>query len=409
MKLTSELLTGVYEKSEELQRLEAVAAHNEVCEELQQLSVQIKGCMSLLDDLNIAYESLHTAGYSTEWYDIINKDNNFMAVVDLDMPKFFGGDEAKQAACEGAIIETIKKWAKAVWGWITAFFEKVKKALYWIKGLWVHSSSGKGATIQTFNKVCEMAAKSDNPQVRAAYAVCFKDLLMPDPDIVIKYLQGYKALVEVCRELSNDLNPNDPKNQAGTPDTPASQLYAAWNLRQKVLGKVIMDRWNNKNTPPRNKIPVDKQDGFAFVETGDVCEGVGFAALPGEDGCLIPKFATGYSQFDAPKTEYWYKRMHEACIEATKIGNEIANQISEIEKGKKGVERLKNQLLANLSTPDEAVKNAFEPPLRIYASICMIVNKASAKCIKLAAICDSEIRKAYTKMEELKRDLHPED
>ena len=76
MKLTSELLTGVYEKSQELQRLEAVTEHAEVVDELQHLGTQIRGCIGLIDDLSVALESLHTSGYSTEWFDIINRDNN---------------------------------------------------------------------------------------------------------------------------------------------------------------------------------------------------------------------------------------------------------------------------------------------------------------------------------------------
>lgn len=413
MKLTSELLTGVYEKSEELKRLDAVVEHGEVLEDLQVLSTKIKGCMALIDDLNLAYESLHSAGYSTEWFDIINKDNNFMAVVDLDMPKFFGGDETKQAACEGAIIETIKKWAKAVWEWIKSFFDKVRKALYWIKGLWVHQSSNSSAAIQTFDLVCDMAKKSPNPQVAAAYKACFADLLCPNPDVVIGFLKGYRGLMEVCREINDQLDPSNPKNAGGGPSTPAGALFTKWEAEQHSFGRLVLDKWGEKNVPPRNKVPVLDKEGISFTgnqgPNDEAIDSIIFAAVLGDPGCKIPKFEMGYSQFDAPKQQYWFKKMGEASSEALKLSLDIKGHLDVIEKNKKNIEKIKNQLISNVHVADDSPEVlALEQPLKLFSALCLVIGKISTNCTKLSARIDSEMRTVYTRMEALKRDLKPD-
>ena len=404
MKLTSELLSGVCEKSAELQRLDAVMAHNEVREDLEMLNKQLKGCMGLIDELTIAHESLKAAGYSTEWFDIINKDNNFMAVVDLDMPKFFGGDETKQAACEGAILDTIKKWAKAVWEWIKSFFAKIKKALYWVKGLWVHEGRAPSETMEAYAKVKELVKNSSNPQVAASYKACFDDIETYDPDKVLAFIAGYRGLMEVCVEITADLDPGSPKNRGGGPAAPLTRLITNWNKHQGNFGRLISDEyWTKSNVPPRNRIPLAKDQGFDFNDSnGDIH----YAPILGEPGCLIPKFEVGYSQFDAPKQEYWVTNVCKAGEAATKLALDIADAVTKVEKVKKIIEDVKNAILQEHNmAPDAATLAQFEMPLKLYVNICGVLHNLSVRCLKLSSQLDVAARKLRRNLEEVRRDL----
>lgn len=389
MKLTSELLTGVYEKSEELQRLEAVAAHNEVREDLQNLSVQIQGCMTLIDELTIAYESLHTAGYSTEWYDIINKDNNFMAVVDLDMPKFFGGDEAKQAACEGAIIDTIKKWAATVWDWIRKAYNKLREIIKWIIGLWVHERP-KGDVVATFDKVTKMMAKSDNPKIRDAYRVCFEDMEVKSPTVLLNYIESYDALADVLMTIAEkvdksgveDLYKNiddltnrgvldiDRRNQflAAVHDTATKQI----DINTGILN-FITSVWSLPAHKIRDKMPDKEHNGFAFG-TASGSGIIDFVRVFNEDD-KIPNVKFGYSEFDAPDIKMYLKQMDMVIENGRKVITKLDSQ------SKRGIKdlvekyaRRAREQVANVNIPDDSPRLLLSQSILKLCQTCLFID-----------------------------------
>lgn len=80
------------------------------------------GCLHVINDLMTCKESLETVGYSQQWLDIINKDNKFLTVCNIEMPKFFGGDEAKGKACMEGVMDTITVWLKKAWEIIKKIF-----------------------------------------------------------------------------------------------------------------------------------------------------------------------------------------------------------------------------------------------------------------------------------------------
>ena len=406
MKLTSELLTGVYEKSQELQRLEAVTEHAEVVEELQHLGTQIRGCIGLIDDLSVALESLHTSGYSTEWFDIINRDNNFLAVVDLDMPKFFGGDETKQAACEGAIIDTIKKWAKAIWEWIKSFYDKIKKALYWIKGLWISKNANKGELIRTWEEVQKLCTSPEASEAaQAAFKSCFGDMYMSDPDVVINYITHYEALVETVQEISDKLNLSDP---AKIPAVMA--MLAEYQTSAKSFSVLLGQQWSKKAVGPRAKIPVKAKDGFSLTGTNDA--GADFAPIVGENGSMIARYEMGYSQYDAEKRNYWYRRTKEASIAAINLSLKLENTVTQMEKNKKTMQESVNALtrateaqLQNASDEQLAALNNARTVLSIYGACLTVIQKIATNCIRFAGHLDSDLRKADELANKLKAAL----
>lgn len=406
MKLIASTLTGVYQQTEELRRLEAVTQHNEVLQELDELGKQIKGCTQLINELCLARESLKAAGYSGEWMDIINKDNNFLAVVDLDMPKFFGGDEAKQAACEGAIIDTIKKWCKAVWEWIKKFFATIKKALYWVKGLWVHEGRNQGAVLETYQKVKKLAEDSKDPKVQAALKVCFADLTLADPDVLMNHIKSYRALMEVCHEIAIQLDSRDAKNIS---DGGLQKIMMDWEVSKHCFEQLLMERWGKGKSvvPPRDKLPTEQHNGFTFSGTDG--DSIKFSPTIGEAGCPIPKFEMGYSQFDAPKQAYYFEHTALVSNEAFRLSDDLNKTISDIERRKAGIERLKNQVLAsNLASDDSDEIKGMASAINLYVKVLMCIQRVATNCIKISGRVDSDMRKAYTEFERLQKNLSAE-
>ena len=437
MKLTSELLTGVYEKSAELQRLDLVMQYNEVREDLQNLNAQITGCQYFLDELTIANESLKKAGYSTEWFDIINKDNNFMTVVDLDMPKFFGGDEAKQAACEGAIIDTIKKWSKAVWEWIKSVWDKMKKALKWLKELWVHDSRPRGEVIQTYQKVVGMMEKSNDPQVRAQFDYCFSDLSMRDPKVLGNWIDSYGCLADVLNEIATDIDKLlsieeyaaaliRRRHADGSPLTEEEKqmilaphqtnlVTETMNSTNNDFAMVIVTYWGaHPLNPIRKTPPTIAHNGFEFTRGGGmgtkndviITTGIAFGDVFTDDD-NFPRVAQGFSDYDKADRDLYITNMKETCEKAGKL----LEKIQSLSNGKmKTIVEQRAKKANDFATDPKVDENSDAAQfarfqLLICRSCLNICNKLLAKAGIMTTNLNKEQRIVLTRMAEFRKNF----
>ena len=341
MKLVASNLVGVYEQTEEIRRLSAVTAYSEVRADLANLSQQISGCIHLIDELNLAYESMKSSGYSTEWMDIINKDNNFLAVVNVDMPKFFGGDEAKQTACEGAIIDTIKKWASVVWEWIKKAYNKLLEVLKWVMGLWVHNSRPKGEVVETFDKVVGMMKDSDNPKVRDAFRFCFEDMVMRSPTVLMNYLDSYDALSDVLETMVNEVTSSKVEDLYKQIDDMSNRGKIDVDMRNQFLASLastadmqidintaIMDYitrlWTVPTNKIRNKQPSMEHNGFSFGSSSG--SGIIEFVRVFTDEDKIPRVKIGYSNFDVPDQKLYLKQMDDVIERGRKVIIKLESQ-----------------------------------------------------------------------------------
>lgn len=395
MKLVATKLQGICEQAGELQRLEALTKYQEVRDDLCNLQTQIKGCLQFLDELNLAYESLHSAGYSTEWMDIINKDNNFMAIVNVDMPRFFGGDEAKQAACEGAIIDTIKKWAATVWDWIKKAYDKLREILKWVMGLWVHQRP-KGEVLQTFNKVTTMMAKSDNPKVRDAYRVCFEDMEIKSPTVLLNYIESYDALADVLNDIVDEVEKSNVEDLWQTIDEMTNRGVMDIDQRNQFLVMLtdlatkqadinssilnyITRKWINPAVKVRKGMPSKEHNGFMFgSQAGSgIIEFV--RVYTEEDNIPIVKF--GYSQFDVPDQQMYLKQS-ESVIErgrqvVTKLESRSKTSIKKLVE--KFAKRARDQVANVNIAPDSPRLRLSQSMLKLCQTCLLIDAELSSK------------------------------
>jgi len=400
MKLVASNLVGAYEQTEELRRLDAVTENAQLMGELTELSQKIQGCMHLIDELTLAKDSLKTAGYSTEWFDIINRDNNFMAVVDVEMPKFFGGDEAKQAACEGAIIDTIKKWAKAVWEWIKAFYVKIKKALVWIMGLWVHQGRPKGELETTYRKVVDLMEKNGG-QTEAAVKYCFADISQKDPDAIIPIIKSYAALSDIVVQMGSimyDIT-NSPLGK---------QLQEA--ISREIEGsrgcviQVLQTWWVTSKDHPEFKVPPDmKHNGFMFVASDNM--GIQFAPVC-ESGDQIPVIKFGYSSFDKPQQEHYLKQLGVASQLAYDTVKSLDDKQKLLDSVKRKIESDVRQMTANVNVDNEDPEYLRKQvTLRNFTTLTNIFGTIVTKLMRVSTTLDRDARVIQSKMSSVMKDL----
>ena len=128
MNLTvTQALESLETQSQSYRRLATACSRLDLIEKINETSRQLTGALSMVDDLNQCLESLHTSGYSAEWFDIVNEGNRFVAVTNLELPKFFGTDATKEAACEASLDETITNWLRKTGEFIQKLFQWVIK------------------------------------------------------------------------------------------------------------------------------------------------------------------------------------------------------------------------------------------------------------------------------------------
>ena len=290
MKLTSELLTGVYEETEELRRLDIVTENHEVFADLEALAQQIQGAMSMLEDLYVAKDSLKAVGYSTEWMDCINQDNNFMMVVKPDLQNFFGGDEAKTASCESAIIDTIKRWAVQVWEWIKQVFAKLIRAMKAFLQIWAHRQVDTKQAVTQLERCVNIAASGKTD----LFKKCFEGIEWRDPVVLHNYIESYAylhtvMLVNTLDALGFKVNRNADGSVAQSsfrtplpPDQAMStktKMLADYEGVNKDFSAYIVSRWSRTaQTDTRaskrfKNMPTLKENGFAFIAGGKVAAG----------------------------------------------------------------------------------------------------------------------------------------
>lgn len=137
MNLTVEkALESVSGQAKSMIKLAESVDRMDLVEEINAVQENLTGVLSVVSDLSVCKESLEANGYTEEWFAVVNEGNKFIALTNLEMPKFFGTAETKRVACEGAIIDTITVWLKKAWEFLKKLFELVMKGCRWLLQYW---------------------------------------------------------------------------------------------------------------------------------------------------------------------------------------------------------------------------------------------------------------------------------
>ena len=349
------------------------------------------------------------------------------------MPKFFGGDETKQAACEGAIIDTIKKWSKAVWEWIKSLYAKMKKAIQWLLGMWVHDSRPKGEVIKTYEKAVSMMQNSTDPQVRAQFDLCFSDLSMYDPKVLGTWIESYSCLSDTLSEIVADIDKLVSIDEyervlaqmfGKTVDTltPEEKLAAAYpHIKSPVLqvlrecnddfSMVVFRYWGEHPTNPiRNHPPTKTHNGFEFTRTGGGprTAGVEFGKVFTDDD-NFPKYSMGYSDLKADKAarDLYISQMSDAC---EKAGN-LLNKVKDLHDGKMKniVERRCKKANDYLTDPKKDENSAEALFARLQMNMCQaclsVEHKLLLQAGSIANNLNREQKTFLTRIAEFKKNI----
>lgn len=203
MNLTVEkALESISGQSESMIRLAESVNRLDLIEEIAAVQENINGMLSVVGDLSACQESLELNGYSEEWFALVNEGNRFVALTNLEMPKFFGTSETKRVACEGAIIDTIAIWLKKAGEFLKKLFELVTKGCRALLQYW-----GATPTYPTIKRVFDYIDKvTDGMQPKQAVI----SVEIPDIRLIHKYCANLFAF---CQELYNKRTPDAQGNQ----------------------------------------------------------------------------------------------------------------------------------------------------------------------------------------------------
>lgn len=123
--LTLKSMTAVKQLSASLQALDLADASEKLNDQMREAVKEINSLCNLGSELTMAAESLRALGYTQEWQDIVNKDNQLFNCINFSMEKFWGDEHAKAEACQEGIMDGIKKVLAKIWEWI-------QKLFYWV-------------------------------------------------------------------------------------------------------------------------------------------------------------------------------------------------------------------------------------------------------------------------------------
>ena len=286
MNLTLESLQDVHETISALERIDAVQQQSDLYNEIRDLGERTQNCLNLINELNVCVESLNSAGYSKEWFDIVNAEGNFPTVVDLDLPKFFGGDEAKQVACEGAIWDTIKRWVETVCKWIT---ELIKKIVGWISNFnrfWFRTgkqdvefvSQLREKSIELSKYALDPQVLQEYPSIKLALTRAYGEYKCYDANIIHSYISSVekflailfmpqKGAFEEIKEMvkvSKDIIPPTAENQLPAGGETNSKQVLPSHIFQLIIRHC--DTFNFSPTIPLCGFELNPDSGVEFVD-----------------------------------------------------------------------------------------------------------------------------------------------
>lgn len=323
MNLTVEkALESVHGQSKSMIRLAESVERMDLVEEIASVQENLTGILSVVEDLNMCQESLGVNGYTEEWFAMVNEGNKFVALTNLEMPKFFGTEETKRVACEGAIIDTVTVWLKKAWEFLKKLYELVMKGCRMLLQYW-------GVT----PKVTVVQRVFDNIGKRLEEMQTF-EVEIPDIFKVFKYSEN---LYVFCEKLYNKQDDDKRLTDKGIFFSFINAGEDTGTLQQDVMTRLV-------GVAQSVGVQTDSLDntGFAIDSTG-----VKFV-----DVKSIPSITVNIA--DKKEFDQLVKNNSMVLALFDKIKNQVAILLNLLQKNERAMQDEWMSVKAN--TPDDAAR-----------------------------------------------------
>ena len=197
-------LEGMSEQAQTLRKLAIAHRLVDLSDELSSVNENIAGMLSVVNDLQLCSKTLATEGYSDAWFDMVNEGNRFVALTNLEMPKFFGTDETRREACENAIWDTAKVWLAKAWEFLKKAFELLMTGIRKVLDFWKAPKAESFVIDKAYEALDKF--KAANPETTIDVTVT-----VPDMQVVERYQSALAVLLDGIVKQSDPLGVGNGK------------------------------------------------------------------------------------------------------------------------------------------------------------------------------------------------------
>jgi hypothetical protein len=283
MNLTLDAINTIKNGAAAMTREEFVAKHTDMLDQLHAVETLADGAMSMLHDLSVAKEACERCGVSKEWLDEFNADNRLFTLCNIEMPKFFGGEQdRKEVALEG-IGETLWDWIKRAWEILRKIFA------------WIYRAIKMFLTFLVDDRRPELTGQLDQLKKLAQYMGTLYvetkynfrketyDVVTSDPRLLIKLIAKLRIMISLLEgpdgkfRMDQFSKWDDDPSDVNT-DNPASDVYT--KLMELIFGQPFL-----KNDVRENGFYISST-GFQFYDAEKLDAATAFKTNP-----LNPEFA----------------------------------------------------------------------------------------------------------------------